>query len=38
MSRMRPEECERRIIFMLSKARLEMFLKKYKIRILKFIV
>ena len=38
MSRVRPEEWERRIIFMPSEARLEIFLKKYKIRALKFIV
>ena len=38
MSRVRPEEWERRIIFMLSEARLKIFLKKYKIRVLKFIV
>ena len=39
MSRMRPEECERSIIFMLNKARLEFFLEKYnKIRALKFII
>ena len=37
MSRVRPEEWERRI-FMLSEARLEIFLKNYKIRVLKFIV
>ena len=34
MSRVRPEE----IIFMPSEARLKIFLKKYKIRALKFIV
>ena len=38
MSRVRPEECKRRIIFMLSEVRLEKLLKKYKIRALKFIV
>ena len=38
MSRVRPEEWERRIIFMLSEARLKFVLKKYKIRALKFIV
>ena len=38
MSRVRPEEWERRIIFMPSEARLKIFLKKYKIRVLKFIV
>ena len=32
MSKVRPEECERRIIFMLSKMRLEICLKKYEIR------
>ena len=37
MSRVRPEELKRRIVFMLSEARLEIFLKKYKIRALKFI-
>ena len=30
MSKVRPEECERRIIFMPSKARLEIFLKNMK--------
>ena len=38
MSRVRPGEWERRIIFMPSEARLKNFLKKYKIRALKFIV
>ena len=38
MSRVRPEEWERRIIFMPSEARLKIFLKKYKLRALKFIV
>ena len=38
MSRVRPEEWERRIIFMPSEARQKIFLKKYKIRALKFIV
>ena len=38
MSKVRPEECKRRIIFMPSKARLEIFFKKYEIRALKFIV
>ena len=37
MSKLRPEECKRRI-FMPSEARLEIFLKKYEIRALKFIV
>ena len=37
MSKLRPEECERRI-FMPSEARLEIFLKKYEIKALKFIV
>ena len=32
MSKVRPEGCERRIIFMPSEARLEIFLKKYEIR------
>ena len=35
MSRVRPEEGERRIVFMPSEARLKIFLKKYKIRALK---
>ena len=34
MSRVRPKEWERRIIFMPSEARLKFFLKKYKIRAL----
>ena len=38
MSTVRPEEQERRIIFMPSEARLKIFLKKYKIRAIKFIV
>ena len=38
MSRVRPEECERNTRFMLSEARLKIFLEKYKIRALKFIV
>ena len=38
MSRVRPEEWEKRIIFMSNKARLDIFLKKYKIRALRFIV
>ena len=38
MSRVRPEEWERRIIFMPSEARLKIFLRKYKIRAIKFIV
>ena len=38
MSRVKPEEWERRIIFMPSEARLKIFLNKYKIRALKFIV
>ena len=38
MSRGRLEECERNSRFMLSEARLKIFLKKYKIRALKFIV
>ena len=38
MSRVRPEDGERRIIFMLSEARLEIFLKKYKIMAQKFII
>ena len=37
MSKLRPEECERRILFIPSEARLEIFLKKYEIRALKFI-
>ena len=37
MSKLRLEECERRILFMPSEARLEIFLKKYEIRALKFI-
>ena len=38
ISKMRPEERKRRIIFMPSEARLEIFLKKYIIRALKLIV
>ena len=38
MSRVRPEEWKRRIIFMPSEARLKIVLKKYEIRALKFIV
>ena len=38
MNRVRPEEWERRIIFMPSEVRLKIFLKKYKIRVLKCIV
>ena len=38
ISRVRLEECERNTRFMPSKARLKIFLKKYKIRALKFIV
>ena len=37
MSRVRLEECERNIRFMPSEAKLKIFLKKYKIRALKFI-
>ena len=37
MSKLRPKECKRRI-FMPSEARLEIILKKYEIRALKFIV
>ena len=38
MSKVRPEECERRRILMPSEARMEIWLKKYKKRALKFIV
>ena len=38
MSKVRPEECERRILFMPSEAKLDIFLKKYEIMALKFIV
>ena len=38
MGRVRLEECERNIRVMPSEARLIFFLKKYKIRALKFIV
>ena len=38
MSGVRREEWESRIIIMPSEVRLEIFLKKYKIRTLKFIV
>ena len=38
MNRVRLEECERNTKFMPSEMRLKIFLKKYKIRALKFIV
>ena len=38
MSRVRPEEWERRTIFMPSEARLEIFLKKYKIMAQKIVI
>ena len=38
VSRVRLEECENNIRFMLSEARLKIFSEKYKMRALKFIV
>ena len=38
MRRVRSEECERKIIFLLGKAPLNIFWNKYRIRALKFIV
>ena len=38
ISRVRLEECENNVRFMPSEARLKIFLEKYKIRALKFIV